>query len=118
MGRETISVRVDDHHKERIAELQDRYGEDTPSAVIRRLIAEEQPRTLLERVARRLTDGFALATIVIVGLTFWLPLELRAITVVWPAFAAIGAHGTTVALEALEPSITTRLRGLFGGETA
>jgi len=121
MAREVLSIRVDNHHEERLHELQEQLGADDLSETVRRLIdeASASQQTRLQRFARRVTDALALTTVFVVGLTFWLPLELRALTVGGPAFATLGTYGLTLLLSTYEPAVSQRLRALVsGGEPA
>lgn len=74
--------------------------------------------TRLRAAARRFTDAFALLGVLLIGVTFFLPLEMR-MFVIAPFGAALACHSIDRALASYEPAVSRRLARAFSrGEQA
>lgn len=74
-------------------------------------------QTMLRRAVREVAKLFLVAGFVIVGLTYFYPLGFR-IMAVGPILSGLFLLGVERVLASVEPTVSNRLKGLFGGETA
>lgn len=65
--------------------------------------------TRLQGVVRRLADAFAFAGVVFIGLTFWFPLEVRAVALASTWGVAVVLYGLGRVLARVEPRVSVRI---------
>lgn len=125
MGVKT-SVNLESGQKEAFDRMIDDEEADTQSEALRRTVSiglaelgylngtpPDTGDTRLRATARRFADAFGLLGLFLVGVTFWLPLELR-MYVVAPFGAAIACHALDRVLETYEPAVSRRLARVLG----
>lgn len=74
------------------------------------------PDTVLRSAFRRLADSFAIVGLMMVGLTLFMPLEVRALAL-GPFIASIACYTIDRVLKRVEPSVSNRLM-FWRGESA
>jgi hypothetical protein len=72
-------------------------------------------KTPLREASRRLGETFALLGVIWLGVSFWLPIEMRSL-VVAPLAASVACFGIERALRTWEPAVSKRLLRVFGRE--
>ena len=122
-----VTVRLENGQKHAFEEMERDGAADSQSEALRRALnvglAElgylngQNRDTRIRMVARRFADAFALLGVLLLGTTFWLPLEIR-MYVVAPFAMALACWGLDRFLEGHEPAVSNRLAGLFTGERA
>lgn len=123
-----VTVRLESGQKDAFEEMTRNGDADNDSEALRRSVnvglAElgylngcQVKDTNLRVTARRFRDAFALLGVFMVGLTFWLPLELRAFAAA-PFAASLGCWGLDRALEGRTFEVTHQIGRLFGGDRA
>lgn len=70
--------------------------------------------TRLRSVVKRLADAFGFAGIVFLGLTFWFPVEVRAVALASTWGVAVVLYGLDRVLARVEPRVSARIP--WGGE--
>ncbi len=80
-------------------------------------INSERKQTRLRELTRRFADAFALLGLMWLGVSFWLPLEVRMFAIA-PFAASVTCYVLDRLLKTLEPAVTKRISGVFRGEKA
>lgn len=125
------SIDLEQRHYRLAEEMEENGDADNQSEAIRTAIDAggkamgylngEKHDTRLRTISRRFADAFALLGLMWLGLTFFLPVEMRMFAV-GPFAASVACLAIDRGLAAVEPRVTRRLSGvvttLLGGDKA
>ena len=121
-----VNVRTDKDHREALDAMQEDSDADSRAEAMRQTSRTELARrgylnghsnqTTLRKATHLMARWFTIAGFVLLGVTWWYPVSFR-IVVVAPIVSAAFLFGVERVLATVEPGVSNKIRGLFGGET-
>lgn len=115
---ETEKYYVEQRQTEAVDQVQELGLAENKSEALRTLVNEGEVSlglnghdgaTRLQSVVKRLADAFGFAGIVFLGLTFWFPVEVRAVALASTWGVAVVLYGLDRVLARVEPRVSARL---------
>jgi len=124
---QSVSGRLDDDIVDGLEEMTDNGDAENISEALRMTCSAglrqygyywgEKRDTRLRKTVRRFIDAFALLGVMWIGVSFWLPLELRALAAA-PFAASAACLSIDRVLATHEPAVSNWLAGLVRGDRA